>query len=347
MPGFMEAQQFLPMLDATRVIRKIIGVDFPAMAEATWAGMFILAVKPQGQTADQKRAEYKGVASNLVRGGPNILMEDPDNLSFNSVDFSPKITEFKDLTDFLIRYCVATLGLPQTMFFDESTSNRSTMIGKIQLAISTVINPVREQFGRQICSQWYQRWFELLYKDKPELLKIFRIKMVWDDLHIETWFDKIEAVNELDARHQLTDEAYGELTGIENYVNKIDKDAETTPGGSGGNKINMSDGEGGSLEIKKKGKNFNAVLSGMQTKKKGEDGTWVISKGQHIFIPDGEDKVDKTTNAALSGIAKALNATSIGGRKVVKWITVNGAAVPVFEECQKRRPVRSFCEERI
>ena len=76
--------------------------------------------------------------------------------------------------------------------------------------------------------------------------------MVWDDLHIETWFDKIESVNELDARHQLTDEAYGELTGIENYVNKIDKDAETTPGGSGGNKIKMNDGDGGSLEIKKK-----------------------------------------------------------------------------------------------
>ena len=126
------------------------------------------------------------------------------------------------------------------------------MIGKIQLAISTVINPIREQFGRQICSQWYQRWFELLYKDRPELLKIFRIKMGWNDLHIETWFDKIESVNEVDARHQLTHEAYGEMSGIENYVNKIDKEAETNPGGSGGSKINMSDGEGGSLEIKKK-----------------------------------------------------------------------------------------------
>ena len=339
---FYGGSMVLPMLDAARVIRKIIGVDFPAMAEATWAGMFILAVKPQGQTADQKRAEYKGVASNLVRGGPNILMEDPENLSFNSIDFSPKITEFKDLTDFLIRYCVATLGLPQTMFFDETTSTRATMIGKIQLAISTVINPIREQFGRQISSQWYQRWFELLYKDRPELLKIFRIKMGWNDLHIETWFDKIESVNEVDARHQLTHEAYGEMSGIENYVNKIDKDAETTPGGSGGNKINMSDGEGGSLEIKKKGKNFNAVLSGMQTKKKGEDGTWVVSKGQHIFIPDGEDKVDKTTNAALSGIAKVLNATSIGGRKVVKWITVNGAAVPVFEGMSEEEAGKEF-----
>ncbi len=55
-------------------------------------------------------------------------MENPDDVSFNSVDFAPRVNEFKDLTDFLIRYCVATLGLPQTMFFDESTSNRATMV---------------------------------------------------------------------------------------------------------------------------------------------------------------------------------------------------------------------------
>ncbi|MCE2505905.1 MAG: hypothetical protein J4F36_05455 [Nitrosopumilaceae archaeon] len=47
--------------------------------------------------------------------------------------------------------------------------------------------------------------------------------MVWDDLHIEEWFDNIEAVNELDSRKQLTDDAYGELTGIENYPNKVIK----------------------------------------------------------------------------------------------------------------------------
>ncbi len=109
-------------------------------------------------------------------------------------------------------------------------------IGKIQLAISTVINPLREQFGRQICAQWHQRWFELIDKEKSELFKKFRIKMVWNDLHIEERFDKIEAVNELDARHPLSDDAYGELIGIDNYPNKVDKNSEVTPGG-GGKKI--------------------------------------------------------------------------------------------------------------
>ena len=224
----------LPMLDASRVIRRIIGVDFGAMAEATWAGMFILAVKPEGQDESQKIAEFASIANNMVRGGPNILMEDPANISFNTVDYAPKVTEFKDLTEFLIKYCVASLGLPHTMFFDEATSNRSTMLGKIQLAISTVINPMRESIGRQISSQWYQRWFRLIYHDSEkgrELLEKFRIKMVFNDLHIDEWFDKIEAVNEVDARKKLSDVAYGELSGIENYQNKVESDAETIPGG--------------------------------------------------------------------------------------------------------------------
>ena len=160
-------------------------------------------------------------------------MEDPANVSFNHADFTPRVNEFKDLVDFLIRYCVASMGLPQSMFFDESTSNRATMLGKIQLAISTVIEPIRGQFGRQICAQWYQRWFELIYKDKPELLQEFRTKMVWDDLHVEQWFDKIESVNEVDSRKQLTDEAYGEMSGIDSYVTKVEEDAITMPGGFG------------------------------------------------------------------------------------------------------------------
>ena len=247
----------LPMLDAARVIRKNIGVNFPAMAEATWAGMFILAVKPQGQTLTDKEKEYDQVVKNMVRGAPNILMEDPDDVKAFTVDFNPKVNEFKDLTEMLLRYCVASTGLPHSMFYDESTSNRSTMIGKIQMATSTVINPMRQWIGREISNQWYNRWFRLIYKDKKDLLTKFRIKMVFDDLRIEEWFDKIEAVNELDSRKQLTDNAYGEMAGIENYTNKIEADAEVTPGGTGPGNFKFGDDKGNNFEIKKQ-KEFTA-----------------------------------------------------------------------------------------
>ena len=65
------------------------------------------------------------------------------------------------------------------MFYDESQSNRATMIGKIQLATATTIQPLREWISRMISPMWYQRWFRLIYKDQdPDLLKKFRVKMV-------------------------------------------------------------------------------------------------------------------------------------------------------------------------
>ena len=247
---FYGDSMILPMLDASRVIRKNIGVNFPAMAEATWAGLFILGVRPQGQTLDAKKKEYGQLAGNMVTGGPNILLEDPENYRVDTIDYNPKVTEFKDLTEFLLRYCVATLGLPQSMFYDESQSNRATMIGKILLARDTVINPMREWIGRAISQQWYQRWFKEIYaKTKPELYKQFRIKIVWEDINIEEWFDKIEAVMTLDSRKPLTDEAFGELAGIENYENKVDPDGEVTPGG--GDK-GLEIGDGKSLHMKEK-----------------------------------------------------------------------------------------------
>ena len=233
----------MPFIDASRVIRKNIGVNFPAMAEATWAGMYILGIRPNGKSKSDKQAEYQQIADNMVRGGPNIILEDPENWKSETVDFAPKVTEFKDLTEFLLRYSVASLGLPQSMFFDESQSNRATMIGKIQLATSTVINPMRNIFGRGYVSQWYGRWYRLIYKEsKPDIFKKFRIKLAFNDLRIEEWFDKIEAVNELDSRKQLKDEYYGELAGIENYQGKVEEDAETKPGGAGGKGIEFKDG---------------------------------------------------------------------------------------------------------
>lgn len=242
----------LPMLDAGRVVRKNIGVNFQAMAEATWSGLFLMAIKPEGQDITAKQTEYDQIVKNMVRGGPNVLLEHPDDVKFQNVDFNPKVKEFQELTEAMLRYQVACLGLPHSMFYDEAQSNRATMIGKIQLATTTVINPMRATDGRAINQQWYQRWFRLVYKDKPELLEKFRIKMTFEDLRIEEWFDKVEAVNQIESRKELTDEAYGELVGLQNYANKVVADAETHPGGQGGDKMEFgSDGGKSTISIKK------------------------------------------------------------------------------------------------
>lgn len=251
-----------PMLDAARNLRKNYGVNFPAMSEAAWAGNSIVFVKPRGQKDSDKQSEYDGILRRFARGTINIMLEDPQDTRVDNLDFNPKVSEFKDLTENEIKYCVACAGLPHSLFFDEASANRATMIGKIQLVIAVTINPMRTPFGRMIADQWYMRWLRILH---PEALKLFRIKTVWSDLHIEEWFDRIQAVNDLDSRKQLTDEAYGELAGVENYTNKVMKDAPVTPGGSGGgNKFKFGDDKSG-FEIR------NTGGSGMNARMKGNN----------------------------------------------------------------------------
>lgn len=247
---FYGGSMVLPMMDAARTMRSIVGTDFPAMARSTWAGMPIIVVKPQGQDESQKLDEYTELTQRFVRGAPNFMLEDPDNVKINTIDFQPKVAEFMKLVDFLARYNVASLGLPQTMFFDETTSTRSTMLGKIQLALSTVINPLREQFGRQIVPQWWGKWFEMRYEGQKEFDE-FEIKMVWNDLHIEKWFDKVESVNMVDSRQKLKNSAFGELAGIDDYENKVDENAEIIPGGDP-SQMEPTETPDGPAEVRKK-----------------------------------------------------------------------------------------------
>jgi len=241
----------ISMIDALRVIRKNNGVNFGAMAEVAYAGLGLLIVRPQGNTASQKQAEYRAVSQNIVPAAINALMEKPEDVVYYPVDYKPQVDQFVGMNESLIKYCVACLQLPHALFYDEASANRATMIGKIQLTIATVINPMREWIGRSITDQWYDRWFRLMYKN-TDIVKKFKIKMVFEDLHIEEWFDKIEATNALDSRKQLTDKAYGELSGIENYTGKTESNAEVIPGGSSSKSMKFgADQEGkGGFEIK-------------------------------------------------------------------------------------------------
>ena len=227
---FYGSSMILPMLDACRTLRQIISIDFPAMARSTWSGLFLLTIAPQGQTADQKRTEFDEIQSSLKVGASNILVEDPANVKVDTIDFNPKVNEFRELCDYLVKMMIATLQLPTSGFFDESVSNRSTLLSKIQLCIETTIKPIRQSFSDQINVQWYQKNFLILF---PELSDKFKITLKWNDLSIEETADKIEAVLAVDARKRLKDSAFGKLAHIDDYENSVIPGAATTPGGAG------------------------------------------------------------------------------------------------------------------
>jgi len=233
----------LPMIDALRVLRTNIGVNFVAMGENAYSGLGLLSIKPEGSTSTQKEEEYNLVSERLVPATTNIILKDPNLTRFDNIDYKPEVDSFINMNESLVKYCAATLGMPHAMFYDESASNRATMIGKIQLAITTVINPHREWVNRAIAPQTYDKWFRIMNQDDEKLLKKFRVIMKFDDLNIAEWFDKVEAVNEIDSRKQLTDVEYGKLMGLINYPGMVESDAETIPGGGGKNKMTIGSGQ--------------------------------------------------------------------------------------------------------
>lgn len=232
----------LPMIDSLRVLRTNIGVNFVAMGENAYSGLGLLSIKPEGSTAAKKEEEYNLVSQRMVPATTNILLKDPDQTRFDNIDYKPEVDSFINMNESLIKYCAATLGMPHAMFYDESASNRATMIGKIQLAIATTINPMREWINRAISPQSYDKWFRIMNFNDEELLKKFRIIMKFEDLNIAEWFDKVEATNEMDSRKQLTDVQYGKLLGLINYPGMVETDAETIPGGNGGSKMSIGMG---------------------------------------------------------------------------------------------------------
>jgi len=241
----------LPMIDALRVLRTNIGVNFVAMGENAYSGLGLLSIKPEGSSSSQKEEEYNVVSQRMVPATTNILMKDPNLTRFDNIDYKPEVDSFINMNESLVKYCAATLGMPHAMFYDESASNRATMIGKIQLAVATTINPMREWINRAISPQAYDKWFRIMNKDDTELLKKFRVIMKFEDLNIAEWFDKVEAVNEIDSRKQLTDAEYGKLMGLINYPGMVETDAETIPGGSGGGNKMSFGGEGEKITMKK------------------------------------------------------------------------------------------------
>jgi len=232
----------LPMIDALRVLRTNIGVNFVAMGENAYSGLGLLSIKPEGSNATQKEEEYNTVSQRMVPATTNILMKDPNFTRFDNIDYKPEVDSFINMNESLVKYSAATLGMPHALFYDESASNRATMIGKIQLAIAVTINPMREWVNRSVSPQTYDKWFRIINRNDEELLKKFRVIIKFDDLNIAEWFDKVEAVNEIDSRKQLTDAQYGKLLGLINYPGMVESDAETTPGGGGTNKMSIGNG---------------------------------------------------------------------------------------------------------
>ena len=214
-----------PAIDAARALRKI-PKDLEILSTTAYAGNYLVAVRPQGSTLEDKRSEYQQIVNNLKPAGTSVLVENPEDIATHDVAWRPEFSGLVQSGQFLKKTIIESLGLPQALL-DESVTNRSSMLGKIQASLKADIIPIREMFSRQIAAQFYQRHFERLF---PQLIDKIKIDARFESLEIATWLDLIQGVLSLDARQQLKPEGFAELTGISHYANLVEADAEITPG---------------------------------------------------------------------------------------------------------------------
>ncbi len=127
-------------------------------------------------------------------------------------------------------YC---FGVPNHLFITrrngQPTIQGNTAVEKIQLTISTVINPMREWIGDEIARQWYNRIFVALYEKNKKIVNTFKIKVAFDDLQVETLKERAEGLEILERRVKLSNEKAGEILQIDGYEDSIDVESEPVP----------------------------------------------------------------------------------------------------------------------
>jgi len=219
----------MPMIDAARVIRSTISSIIPAINENMVGGLYHIFVEPQGGTEAQKKAEYESITEATEFGTSNVFMISPDRVKYENVNFDPKIAEMIDMFTMLVKYVLANANVPQIGFFDEAAANHATAVEKIQLTISTVINPMREWIGDEIARQWYNRIFVVLYEKNKKIVNTFRIKVAFDDLQVETLKERAEGLEIVERRAPLTHEKAAEILQIDGYEDSIDTERESVP----------------------------------------------------------------------------------------------------------------------
>ena len=240
--NFYGSSRLQPCLSHAQSLNTIITIILPSMMHAGWAGSALITIKPKGQTLGEKMTEYDAISEGFNLGTINLLLEDPANVRVDNIDFNPSIEKVIAAASYHTKSILSSLGLPQSLFDDESISNRATAYEKIRITRSVNIDPIRETISKLISKQWYQRNFDIVYKGKKEL-DIYKIQCVFDDYTLEQWFDHIDKFKELHSMFPIKLEEAGKLLNIENLPSKIDPSVDPIPIDDKPSTVTDSDGD--------------------------------------------------------------------------------------------------------
>lgn len=247
---FYGGSLLMPCIEPARFVRTQVSSILPAVAENMAGGLYHIFIEPEGGTEAQKQTEYESIVKAAQFGTANVFMIAPDRVTYENVNFDPKIGELIVAFDTQIKYIIACFSLPQIGSYDEAAANHATAVEKIQLTISTAINPLREWIGPQI-EPWYNANFMHIYKDDEES-KLFRIKIDFEDLQVETLKERTESIQTLkDAGIKLDGEKLEEILRIEDLEEHMEEIEEDQGMPSGPKNFNVKDKKtGGKFSVR-------------------------------------------------------------------------------------------------
>lgn len=236
------------MLGHGRSLRKLIDRDFPNVASVGYAPFTIIATKRDEKGTNNEAAQGQTFVNTMVAGQPNhTSLKDPQNdIAVHSVDLKPDIPGMIAMAQFHTESAAKVAQVPTTLVGKEKDPNRDTLLGILRIFAEIEVPRKRLPIIKVFTNQYYMKNFKKFYKDKPEILKTFRVEAEFTDVKIDSWADTVGALVELSKLYRLKASAAGKILNIENLEGKIDPEKEPL-----GESNSMEDGLGNKITMSK------------------------------------------------------------------------------------------------
>ena len=210
-------------IDAVRILRRILAQNIPQYVRSGYSGMGVFLFDSTTYPDSIRKTIRTSLINNFKAGEMSVIdYANIKDFDYKEIKINADINYLIDLKEALIKLIVGIMGMPQSLIFDEGSSTRDTLVGRIISFINNEVTQLRNSIGEQIASQWYIRNFRILYKDKPEILKKFTIAVEFEEMDLETKTEKVERLILEQQLAPYTDKYIGEELGDKDYENHID-----------------------------------------------------------------------------------------------------------------------------
>jgi len=237
------------MLGHGRSLRKLIDRDFPNVSSVGYAPFTIIATKRDEKGTNNEASQGQTFVNTMVAGQPNhTALKDPQkDIAVHTVDLKPDIPGMIAMAQFHTEAAAKVAQVPTTLVGKEKDPNRDTLLGILRIFAEIEVPRKRLPIIKVFTNQYYMKNFKKFYKDKPEILKTFRVEAEFTDVKIDSWPDMVPAFVELNKIFRFKADAAGKILNLNNLQGMIDPEKEplgesNSMEDSFGNKITMSKG---------------------------------------------------------------------------------------------------------